>query len=80
MSNSNMTQVKRLLDYMESHRTVNTFDAMIDLGIARLSARVYEIRHTLGRTVYERRSRRLNRFGEVCTVWEYSLFPFEAAQ
>lgn len=80
MSNTNMTQVQKLLLYLRENREISALSAMLDLGIGRLSARIYEIRHTLGIPVYEKRERRLNRFGEACTVYKYSLQPFTAEE
>ena len=78
MSNRKQTQTDKVFDYMSSFGKITTMDAFVDLGITRLSARIWELRHDRGLSVFQKRTTRLNRFGETCTVMVYALKPFSA--
>ncbi len=66
------TQAKRLLDHLSTGATIHRWQAMIDLGIAELSARIIDIERA-GYVVNKPRISITNRFGEKANVTEYSL-------
>lgn len=39
-----MKQTERLLDYLQSHKSIDDFEALRSLSIKRLSARIHELR------------------------------------
>lgn len=77
--NRRPSQADKVLDYMERFGKITTLEAFVDLGITRLSARIWELRHDRDLPIFQRRTTRLNRFGEACTVVVYSLKPFKEA-
>lgn len=65
-------QSDRVLEYIQKFGSIMTLDAFRDLGVTRLSARIFELReqgYNL-KTTYESRK---NRFGETCTYARYKL-------
>lgn len=67
-----MTQSERILAYLNEHGAITQFEALTELGILRLASRVNDLK----RDGYDIKSRRIsvkNRFGEKCSVAEYSL-------
>ena len=67
-----MTQKERILDYMERFGSISTMEAFTDLGITRLSARIFEIRND-GIEISEQLERSKNRYGENVHYMRYSL-------
>lgn len=76
MSNSKPTQAQCVLDYMMRFGSITTRDAFDDLGITRLSARVFELRKG-GHNITGERVKVKNRFGEDCIVMEYRINDLE---
>lgn len=66
------TQNRRLLDYMKRKGCITQFESIIDLGILRLSARIYDLRKA-GHPIDDRWIVVRNRFGEDCRVKQYCL-------
>ena len=64
------TQNMRLFDYLSTGKTITPLEAWSELGIYRLSARVYDLRMA-GHDVTSRITGVSNRFGEVFRVAEY---------
>ena len=72
MGNSKPTQVDRVIDYMKQFGSVSTLEAFKDLGVTRLSARIFEIRKR-GYKVKAEPIKAKNRFGENVRYFKYSL-------
>ena len=70
--NSRPSQVERVLAYIKEFGAITTLDAFRDLGITRLSARIYEIKE-LGYQVETERITSKNRFNETVHYLKYSL-------
>ena len=71
MSNTRPTQVDRVIAYMKQFGSVSTLDAFKDLGVTRLSARIFEIRKR-GYKVKAEPIQAKNRFGEKSHIKRYS--------
>ena len=67
-----MTQCEKIIDYMERFGSITPMDAFMDLGITRLSARIYDIRNAGTEVNGELESAR-NRFGDRVHYMRYSL-------
>ncbi len=65
-----MTQANRVLEYLESGKTITTLNAFKELGITRLAARVYELKCD-GHEVKKNTITVVNRFDENCSIAEY---------
>lgn len=39
-----MKQNEKILAYMQSHGSITTLDAIIDIGVTRLAARIYDLK------------------------------------
>lgn len=72
MENSKPTQAQRVLDYIEEHGSITQFEAMNDLGIMRLASRISELKKN-GYNIVSRMITVKNRFGENCSVKQYSM-------
>lgn len=66
------SQKQRVLDYMRTHDGITSMQAF-ELGITRLSARIYELRHQDGINIEEEMVTKKNRYGETCTYSRYYL-------
>lgn len=73
MSHRKRTQADRILDYMREFGGITTMDAFNDLGVTRLSARIYEIINDYEIPVKKERMERLNRYGEKVRFDRYML-------
>lgn len=71
-SNSRPTQVDRVYDYMKRYGSINTWQAFNELGVARLSARVWELRNQ-GIIIKRDTTKIMNRYGETITAFKYIL-------
>lgn len=58
-----MTQVERIEEYMRRHGSITTLEAMRDLGVLRLSARIYDLR-AKGLEIDSDFVKAMNRYGE----------------
>lgn len=65
-------QRERLLDYMKEHGSIDPMQALNELGIYRLSARINELRSD-GISISSTPKKVTNRYGEDCRVAEYQL-------
>ena len=65
-----MTQAERVLDWLQSGKTITTLDAFQELGITRIAARVFELKEQ-GVLVKKRMLKVINRYDEACYVAEY---------
>lgn len=67
-----MTQQERILDYMHAHGTITPRQALEDLGIMRLGARIWDLKHA-GHLIMTERETAENRWGEAVTYARYRL-------
>ena len=66
------TQDKRVLKYMKLYGSITTLDAIRDLGITRLSAKIYDLKKQ-GYVIVDEMIKVKNRFGEESHVKKYML-------
>lgn len=66
------TQCERIVEYMEEHGSITTKDAFFDLGISRLSARIFELRDA-GYAIAEEWESAENRYGEMVNYKRFKL-------
>ena len=67
-----MTQCERVLDYMQRFGSITSAEAVMDLGVYRLAARVSDLRKE-GHKISDRMESGKNRFGEKTSYKRYSL-------
>lgn len=67
-----MTQKERVKKYMEDFGSITQMDAFRDLGIMRLSARIWDLRAD-GIGVFAKTEKSRNRYGEIVYYNRYSL-------
>lgn len=72
MANSNPTQAQRVLEYIEEHGSITQHEALLDLGIARLASRIWDLRSD-GYNITGEMVKVKNRFGETCRIKQYSM-------
>ncbi len=65
-------QNKMLLEYLQANRSITALQAVQDLGITRLSARVYDLRSE-GYDISMRMQAGRNRFGRAISYGVYTL-------
>ena len=66
------TQAERVLDYIKWFGSITTLEAFRDLGVTRLSARIFELR-AKGLNIDSTSVTSKNRYGETCTYAKYFL-------
>lgn len=66
------TQADRVLAYIRTFGSITTLEAFRDLGITRLSARIFELR-ARGLEIDSTNVTSKNRYGENCTYAKYYL-------
>lgn len=66
------TQADRVLDYIKKFGSITTLEAFRDLGVTRLSARIFELRNK-GLNIDSTSVTSKNRYGETCTYAKYFL-------
>lgn len=67
-----MTHCTRILNYMRQYGGITTLDAFRELGVARLSARIKDLRNS-GYSIIGNMVEVENRYGEKCRVKRYVL-------
>jgi hypothetical protein len=72
VNNSNRTQCERVEDYLERHGEIDPMTALNELGIYRLGARIFELRHG-GIPIETRHERVRTRDGGTAVVARYVL-------
>ena len=72
MYSERMNQRTRIYEYMREHGGITTLDAMYDLGVTRLSGRIFDLRKS-GVEIGSERVTVKNRYGEDCSVVRYRL-------
>lgn len=65
-------QCFKVLQYMKTHKEITSLEAVVELGITRLSARVWELKH-LGYSIGKRPRKVRDRDGVITTVCAYYL-------
>ncbi len=71
-NNKRPTQAYRIIKYMQDFGSITSREAINDLGVYRLASRISELRKN-GYEINRRMIKVKNRYGESCTVAEYSL-------
>lgn len=66
-----MTQCERVVQYINDWGSITTYDAFLDLGITRLSARIFDLRKQGYRFKVETVTKP-NRYGEKVSYNKYS--------
>ena len=66
------TQSERVLDYMKEFGSISSLEAFKDLGITRLSARIYELERQ-GHNIERKQQSMRNRYNEKTTFTRYSV-------
>lgn len=64
-------QCKDVLQWLDDHGTITPIEAMVELGIMRLAARVHEIRSMMGIPVDGKMVRDRNRYGTTVHYMKY---------
>ena len=67
-----MTQCDRVLRYMQDFETINPLQALGDLGVMRLGARIWDLKQA-GYPISRRMVTGKNRYGEPVSFAEYRL-------
>lgn len=67
-----MTQKQRVLDYIEQFGSISSLEAFRDLGVTRLSAVIFNLRHD-GIGIESDTEESINRFGEKARFSRYRL-------
>lgn len=67
-----MTQCERVLKYLEDFGTINPLQALSDLGVMRLGARIWDLRNS-GHQISRRMVTTKNRYGDAVSYAEYKL-------
>ena len=67
-----MKQSERVLKYMQDFETITQLQALSDLGVMRLGARIYDLKKD-GHAISRRMVTRKNRYGEAVSFAEYRL-------
>ncbi len=65
------TQTQRVLDYIREFGSITAIDAVRDLGVLRLAARISDLKKA-GYDIISEQHAVQNRFGETCYVARYS--------
>ena len=66
------TQCERVLKYMHDFGSINPAQAMDDLGVMRLAARISDLKEE-GHNITTKRVKKKNRYGEPVSFAEYRL-------
>ena len=74
-----MTQCERVLKYMEDFGSINPMQAMKDLGVMRLGARIFDLKKA-GHKITRRTVTGRNRYGAPVIYAEYKLEEQNAEQ
>ena len=72
MTNTNPTQAQRVLDYIQQYGSITQLEALQDIGVMRLAARISDLRKQ-GERIGSKMINVENRYGETCRVKSYFL-------
>jgi len=67
-----MTQCERVIQYIKDFGSISTLEAFRDLGVARLSARIFDLQEQ-GYQFNRKNETSKNRYGDKVTYTRYSL-------
>ena len=67
-----MSQCEKIIQYMKDFGSITTMQAFQDLGVTRLSGRIYDLKY-LGYTIKAKTVTARNRYGERVRYLKYSL-------
>ena len=70
MTNTNPTQAKRVLEYIEQHGSITQIEALNEIGVMRLASRISDLRKQ-GEDIGSKMVKVQNRYGETCRVKQY---------
>ena len=73
MAKKKTTQCDRVLEYLKNHKGITPMDAWNYLGVYRLGARIWDLKHKRGVNITKYMVDVPNRYGETCKVAEYRL-------
>ena len=65
-----MTQVERVLEYLQEGKKLTCLNAFQELGITQVAARIFELK-LKGHEIKTTRKKVVNRYKEICSVAEY---------
>lgn len=65
-----MSQCEKVLNYIDKHGGITSMEAFSELGVTRLSARIWDLRHD-GHNIVSVQKSGTNRFGELTNYVEY---------
>ena len=68
-------QCRRVVEYITMHNSITALEAMNDLGIARLAARIHELRENHGFDILDQPVKMKNRWGKPVKISRYYLDP-----
>lgn len=71
-----LTQGMRIIKYLYDFGSITPIDALKDLGVMRLGARIYDLEKQGFKFLHERETAK-NRYGEKTTYCRYRLMPKE---
>lgn len=66
------TQAERVIEFIEKHGSITDLDAFSDLGVRRLSARIFELR-AKGNQIISSPEKITTRYGTKTTIARYRL-------
>ena len=67
-----MRQEQRIYEYMKKHGGITAKEAADELGVMRLSARIFDLREQ-GIEISDERVKGVNRYGETCHFTRYKV-------
>jgi len=70
--NNMATQNEQILNYLQTHKTITSLQAINEFGVTRLSHVIYSLKKE-GHNIYTETISVKNRFGKRCSVASYSL-------
>ena len=73
MSKEKMTQEKAILGHLYKRGSITSWKAFERYGITRLSAIIYDLRHTNGLHIESENITRKNRYGNIVNFVKYNL-------
>jgi len=67
-----MTQVERIIEYMNKNGSISQYEAITQCGVLRLASRIHDIR-MMGYNVEKTMVSKVNRYGQKTSVAEYRI-------
>ena len=66
------TQCERIMDYLDDYGSITPIEALQDLGIMRLAARIHDVASKHGYPIKKETVKSRNRYGETIHYTKYS--------